>query len=259
MRQLGGSDHLGLHAGTGKGERELRDLEISDVEAESHVTSMLLCTTLVACSSALQPPSNQASRRAVLASAAAVTLAAPRAALANNAGASKVASGFVQVPAAVVTAAQVKKEVFEPLERALASKDWSAAASFYLPDAAVVDGTARPIAFLKGSDVKGHFASTMADGVVSLDVSKCTLEGDAFELSTTAHVIYNLERAGVKYQGLMRLQKTTDRLTVDPGGWKIDEDVYPLDKGSIYALVQPQRAGPNVFMSLDPKVKAKYY
>ena len=103
---------------------------------------------------------------------------------------------------------------------------------------------------LGGADV-----STLDLNVVPLGKGSA-LEGEAFELSTTAHIQYTLGTASQKpYRGIIRVQKTTDRLTVSPGGWKIDEDVFPLDAPKIYATIQPVRKGTSVYMSLDPKIK----
>ena len=47
------------------------------------------------------------------------------------------------------------------------------------------------------------------------------------------------------------------RVVRQAGVWRIDEDVFPLDNGKLYAMIKPQRdlvAG-KVFMSLDPKLR----
>ena len=89
---------------------------------------------------------------------------------------------------------------------------------------------------LRGADV-----STLDLNVVPLGKGSA-LEGEAFELSTTAHIQYTLGTATKKpYRGIIRVQKTTDRLTVSPGGWKIDEDVFPLEAPKAIALMQPRR------------------
>ena len=107
------------------------------------------------------------------------------------------------------------------------------------------------------SALGGADLSTLDLSVVPLGKGTA-LEGEAFELSTTAHVQYTVETAGKKpFRGIMRLQKTTDRRTVSPGGWMIDEDVFPLENGKIYGMIKPQRdlLSGKVFMQLDPALR----
>lgn len=197
-------------------------------------------------------------RRSILAAAAFSTTMPAPAVNAKDSVAASIASGYVQVPPLSDTLAQIQAEIVDVLENTLQKKDFTAAADLYMPSAKIVDGVSKPSAFVMGSNAKELLASF--GGVTSFRTNKITLDGEPFELVTTAHVQYTVERPGVKtYQGILRVQKTTDRLTVNPGGWKIDQDVFPLDAPKIYAMIQPVRKGTNVFMELDPKViKAKF-
>jgi hypothetical protein len=112
----------------------------------------------------LQQPT--ASRRAIGAGLAAAVLPPAAPAFANNAGAAKVASGYVAPPRPVDVVFELKTKFYEPLSGALSRGDWAAVGSSYLPTATLVDGTVKgaKIAFLKGSEASGSFSGRGLSG-----------------------------------------------------------------------------------------------
>ena len=186
-------------------------------------------------------------RAAVGAGLAAVLPVFP--AMANNEGAAKYASGYVEPPKPSEVIAALKAEVYAPYAAALAKSDWKTVGSFYAPSATIVDGSTKgqPISFVKG-DEAGKFLAGRSLSKAELLVSSIVFEGEFLE---TAHVSYTVEPAGQKaYAGLQKVVKAG-------GKWSIEEDVYPLESGKVYGMIKPQRNLLNgkVFMSLDPALK----
>ena len=197
---------------------------------------------------ALTPGVQHVARRAVVGGALSAAFGALPAS-ANNAGALRVASGYVEPPKPGERLYDLKTNMYGPYAAALARGDWTAVGKFYLPTATLVDATTKgPVSFVAGSNVGSHLA---ARGLAkpSFSVGSVVLEG---EQQDVAHVAYILEAEGAKpYQGLQRVVRQAS------GEWRVDEDVYPLENGKVYAMIQPQRdllAG-RVFMALDPKYR----
>ena len=204
---------------------------------------MMLAISIAACS--LNAPLSR--RAAVGASLAAVLPAMP--AFANNEGAAKYASGYVEPPKAADTLANIRATLYTPYASALAKEDYKTIGSMYAQSATVVDGTTKgPLKFVKGDSTAAYFA---ARGLSKPDLSivSIVLEGAEQEI---AHITYNVAPSpGVKpYAGLQKAVKVGGR-------WVIDEDVFPLENGKVYGAIKPQRnlLSGKVFMSLDPALR----
>jgi len=145
--------------------------------------------------------------------------------------------------------AEVKEQVFTRLSAAYREKDWQSVGAQYTPGATIVDATVKSIkpVFLKGSEAADHFSAAPAVMEPKLILISCTAEGEDI-----AHAIYSFEYTGGRYRGAMKLVFT------DAGGWKVDEDVFPLDDGRANAMIQPKRdEWGHVWMGLDPARKPK--
>ena len=170
-------------------------------------------------------------RRAVLSSGLAIALpanAAPSDVLQSTSGrAAEYASGFTFKPIA-----QIKDEVKSMLgswDAAYASKDWAKLAGIYTAEADLLDGFAGKPAAVHGSAAAAdRFAKSGLTNIASKVVSVAA-EGEKI-----AHVGYQLEYDGGYSRAQITVYDTAD-------GWKIDEQVLPLESPRTYAALVPKR------------------
>ena len=170
-------------------------------------------------------------RRAVLGSGLAIALpanAAPSDVLQSTSGrAAEYASGFTFKPIA-----QIKDEVKSMLgswDAAYASKDWAKLAAIYTAEADLLDGFAGKPAAVHGSAAAAdRFAKSGLTNIASKVVSVAA-EGEKI-----AHVGYQLEYDGGYSRAQITVYDTAD-------GWKIDEQVLPLESPRTYAALVPKR------------------
>ena len=174
------------------------------------------------------------SRRAVLVSGLAIVvpaipaIAAPSDVLQSTSGrAAEYASGFTFKPIA-----QIKDEVKSMLgswDAAYASKDWAKLAATYTAEADLLDGFAGKPAAVHGSAAAAdRFAKSGLTNIASKIVSVAA-EGEKI-----AHVGYQLEYDGGYSRAQITVYDTAD-------GWKIDEQVLPLESPRTYAALVPKR------------------
>ena len=181
------------------------------------------------------------SRRAVLGSGLAIVApalsgsaialpanAAPSDVLQSTSGrAAEYASGFTFKPIS-----QIKDEVKSMLgswDAAYASKDWAKLAGIYTAEADLLDGFAGKPAAVHGSAAAAdRFAKSGLTNIASKIVSVAA-EGEKI-----AHVGYQLEYDGGYSRAQITVYDTSD-------GWKIDEQVLPLESPRTYAALVPKR------------------
>ena len=174
------------------------------------------------------------SRRAVLGSGLAIVapalpaIAAPSDVLQSTSGrAAEYASGFTFKPIS-----QIKDEVKSMLsswDAAYASKDWAKLAAIYTAEADLLDGFAGKPAAVHGSAAAAdRFAKSGLANIASKVVSVAA-EGEKI-----AHVGYQLEYDGGYSRAQITVYDTAD-------GWKIDEQVLPLESPRTYAALVPKR------------------
>ena len=135
----------------------------------------------------------------------------------------------------VETTTAVSADVCAPLVDALQKSDSAALRALYTPGAIVCDGMrpGRP-RVVRGPDALGSYLASLP----ALDEPKLTLlslaaEGE-WDLTPFVHAEYLCEHSGGSRRGGWLLLRTAD-------GWRIDEDIFPLEAPKILTLMQPRR------------------
>ena len=114
-------------------------------------------------------------------------------------------------------------------DAAYASKDWAKLAGIYTAEADLLDGFAGKPAAVHGSAAAAdRFAKSGLTNIASKVVSVAA-EGEKI-----AHVGYQLEYDGGYSRAQITVYDTAD-------GWKIDEQVLPLESPRTYAALVPKR------------------
>lgn len=129
------------------------------------------------------------------------------------------------------TSAAIQSDVCAALREALQKRDASSLSAVYTPGAILCDGSvAGPPRIVRGADAVGaYLASQPPLEDPKLTVLSTVPEGE-WDLTPFIHVEY---RRGSS-RGAWLLMRTAS-------GWRIDEDVFPLEAPKAIALMQPRR------------------